>query len=79
MLLKKNAKQRYYSDLIEECGGDTRKLFQLVRSLSNKPKENQLLPHDDPCKLADNFGELSWQKVDLLGMTMILFLLFHQF
>ena len=23
----KNAKQRYYSDLIEEYGGDTRKLF----------------------------------------------------
>ena len=43
-LLKKNAKQRYYSDLIEECGGDTRKLFQVVRSLSNKPKENQLPP-----------------------------------
>ena len=34
----KIAKQRYYSDLIEECGGDTRKLFQVVRSLSNKLK-----------------------------------------
>ena len=53
----KNAKQRYYSDLIEECGGDTRKLFQVVRSLSNKLEENQLPPHDDPCKLADDFGE----------------------
>ena len=54
----KNAKKRYYSDLSEECGGDARKLFQVVRSLSNKPEENQLPPHDDPCKLADDFGEL---------------------
>ena len=62
----KNAKQRYYSDLIEECGGDTRKLFQVVRSLSNKPEENQLPPHDDPCKLADDFGEFFCRKVDLI-------------
>ena len=62
----KNAKQRYYFDLIEECGGDTRKLFQVVRSLSNKPEENQLPPHDDPCKLADDFGEFFCQKVDLI-------------
>ena len=62
----KNAKQRYYSDLIEECGGDTRKLFQVVRSLSNKPEENQFPPHDDPCKLADDFGEFFCQKVDLI-------------
>ena len=62
----KNVKQRYYSDLIEECGGDTRKLFQVVRSLSNKPEENQLPPHDDPCKLADDFGEFFCQKVDLI-------------
>ena len=62
----KNAKQRWYSDLIEECGGDTRKLFQVVRSLSNKPEENQLPPHDDPCKLADDFGEFFCRKVDLI-------------
>lgn len=74
----KNAKQRYYSDLIEECGGDTRKLFQVVQSLSNKPQENQLPPHDDPCKLADDFGEFLCWKVDLLEMTLILLLLFHQ-
>ena len=62
----KDVKQRYYSDLIEECGGDTRKLFQVVRSLSNKPEENQLPPHDDPCKLADDFGEFFCRKVDLI-------------
>ena len=65
-LSPKNAKQRYYSDLIEECGGDTRKLFQVVRSLSNKPEENQLPPHDDPRKLADDFGEFFCGKVDLI-------------
>ena len=48
------------------CGGDTRKLFQVVQSLSNKPEENQLPPHDDPCKLADDFGEFFCRKVDLI-------------
>ena len=62
----KNAKQRYYSDLTEECGGDTRKLFQVVRSLCNKPEENQLPLHDVPCKLADDFGEFFCRKVDLI-------------
>ena len=65
-MLLKNAKQRYFSDLIEECGGDTRKLFQLVRSLSNKPEENQLPTHDDPCKLPDDFEEFFYQKGDLI-------------
>ena len=60
----KIAKKSYYSDLIEECGGDKRKLFQVVRSLSNKPEENQLPPH--PCKLADDFGEFFCRKVDLI-------------
>jgi len=34
--------------------------------LSNKPEENQLPPHDDPCKLADDFGEFLCRKVDLI-------------
>ena len=62
----KNAKKRYYSDLSEECGGDARKLFQVVRSFSSKPEENQLPPHDDPCKLAYDFGEFFCRKVDLI-------------
>ena len=66
----KNAKQRYYFDLIEECGGDTRKLFQVVQSLSNKPEEDQLPPHDDPCKLADDYGEFFCRKVDLIRTQM---------
>jgi len=53
-------------------------LFQVVRSLSNKPEENQLPPHDDPRKLADDFGELLSRKVDLLEMTLMLLLLFQQ-
>ena len=67
-MLLKNAKQGYYSDLIEECGDDKRKLFQVVWSLqlqlSNNPEENQPPPLYDPCKLDDDFGELLCQKVD---------------
>jgi len=79
-MLLKNVKQKHYSDLIEEHGGNIRKLFQVVQSLSNKPKENQLPDHhDDPCKLADDFGEFFCQKPDWLEMKLMLLLLFHQF
>ena len=40
--------------------------LQVVQSLSNKPEEDQLPPHDDPCKLADDFGEFFCRKVDLI-------------
>jgi len=44
LMLLKNVKLRYFSDLTEQHGGDTRKLFQVVTSLSTKPDENQLPP-----------------------------------
>ena len=31
-----------------------------------EPEENQLPPHDDSCKLADDFGEFFCRKVDLI-------------
>ena len=65
MLLRKS-KRKYYTDLIGECGGNTRKLFQVVRSLSNKPDGNPLPPHDDPRKLADDFGEFFYRKIELI-------------
>ena len=46
----------YYSNLIDQCAGDSRKLFRVVNSLSREPPEMALPEHDDSTKLADEFG-----------------------
>ncbi len=41
----KSAKRLYYSELIDQCSGDTRKLFKVVCSLSKVRNENSLPAH----------------------------------
>ena len=65
-MLLRESKRKYYSDLIDECGGNTRKLFYVVHSLTNKSDDNKLPPHDDPRKLADDFGEFFYWKIELI-------------
>ena len=65
MLLRKS-KRKYYSDLIDECGVNTKKLFYVVHSLTNMSHANHLPPYDDPCKLADDFGEFFYRKIELI-------------
>ena len=36
----------YYSNLIDQCAGDSRKLFRVVNSLSREPLETALPEHD---------------------------------
>ena len=62
----KNARHKYYSDLIDQCSGDSRKLFKVVSSLCNTPQENSLPPHDDSRKLADEFGKYFCRKIELI-------------
>ena len=57
---------KYYSDLIDQCSGDSRKLFKVVSSLCNTPQENSLPPHDDSRKLADEFGKYFCRKIELI-------------
>ena len=54
--LIKSAHVNYYSNLIDQCAGDSRKLFRVVNSLSREPLVTALPEHDDPTKLANEFG-----------------------
>ena len=65
-LLLKNTKTTYYSDMIEHCAGDSKRLFQVVRSLCKERSDN-LLPHSDhPRQLANEFGEYFCRKISLI-------------
>ena len=54
--LIKSARVNYYSDLVDQCAGDSRKLFRVVNCLSREPLVTALPEHDDPTKLANEFG-----------------------
>ena len=56
------AKRQHYGDLIDECAGDSKKLFGLVKSLCDK-RTDGLPPHDNPHQLADEFGEFFYRKI----------------
>ena len=62
--LLKSARVNYYSNLIDQCQGDSRKLyiFRVVNSLFREPLETALPEHDDPTKLANEFGTFFLKK-----------------
>ena len=45
--LLKSTRTSYYTDLIDQCAGDSRKLFKLVTFLCKDPSDSDLPPHDD--------------------------------
>ena len=61
--LPKSARVNYYSNPIDQCAGDSRKLFCVVNSLSREPLESALPEHDDPTKLANEFGTFFLKKL----------------
>ena len=64
--LIKSARVNYYSNLIHQCAGDSRKLFRVVNSLSRKPLVTALPEHDDPSKRANEFGTFFVKKIEIL-------------
>ena len=56
----------YYSNLIDQGAGDSRKLFRVVNSLSREPLETALPEHDDPTKLANEFGTFFLKKIEII-------------
>ena len=62
----KEAKKDHYANLIQECAGDSRKLFQIVNSLCKERSGNLLPPHANPQQLADDFGEYFCRKIALI-------------
>ena len=65
--LLKEARRKYYTDLIDECSNDSKKLFKVVTSLCKAPRDElQLPPHDDLSQLTNMFGEYFYRKIELI-------------
>ena len=62
-LLLKDAKTNYYTELILNCEGDSKKLFRVVNSLCKERSVNLLPPHTSPLQLADDFGDFFCSKI----------------
>ena len=63
----KSARVNYYSNLIDQCAGDSRKLFRVVNSLCREPLETALPEHTDPTKLANEFGTFFLKKIEIIS------------
>ena len=63
--LLKEAKRKHYGGLIEDCAGDSKKLFSIVNSLCNV-RTDALPPHDNPRLLANELGEFFCRKISLM-------------
>ena len=61
-----SARVNYYSNLIDQCAGDSRKLFRVVNSLSREPLEMALSEHDDSTKLANEFGTFFLKTIEVI-------------
>ena len=62
----KSARVNYYSNLIDQCAGDSRKLFRVVNSLCREPLETALPEHTDPTKLANEFDTFFLNKIEII-------------
>ena len=70
----KSARVNYYSNLIDQCAGDSRKLFRVVNSLCREPLETALPEHTDPTKLANEFGTFFLKKIEIIKENLDKFL-----
>ena len=62
----KYARVNYYSNLIDQCAGDCRKLFRVVNYLCREPLETALPEHTDPTKLANEFGTFFLKQIEII-------------
>ena len=62
----KYARVNYYSNLIDQCAGDCRKLFRVVNYLCREPLETAIPEHTDPTKLANEFGTFFLKKIQII-------------
>ena len=60
----KSAHVNYYSSLIDQCAGDSRKLFRVVNSLCREPLETALPKLTDPQSQQTNFAPSSSKKLN---------------
>jgi len=62
----KQAKSDYFSALIQDCAGDSRKLFKVVNLLCKERSSDLLPPHTCSRQLADDFGDYFCRKITLI-------------
>ena len=60
----RKAKCKFYSDKIQDCRNDTRKLFQVINTLTGSNPENPMPECDNDQQLADEFAEFFAEKID---------------
>ena len=63
----RKTKISYYSDLIDECSGNSKKLFRVMNSLTKQKSSESLPPHYDPPILANEFGSFFGRKIELIN------------
>ena len=51
--------------MIDECAGDSKKLFNLADFPFNDPNVNTLPAHDYPVLLANKYGEFFVKEIEL--------------
>ena len=64
--LLNNTRKMFYSNLIDKSAGDSRKLFQIVNSLSKERLVEEFPENRDPSILANEFGEFFCKKIELV-------------
>ena len=65
--LLSDTRRCYYADLIAESAGDTKKLFDIINSLSKvDDRYGKLPPHDSSQSLANTFGAFFIKKIELV-------------
>ncbi len=61
--LLNDTRRMFYSNLIDKSAGDSRKLFQIVNSLSKERLVEEFPENRDPSILANEFGEFFCKKL----------------
>ena len=64
--LLNDTRRMFYSNLIDKSAGDSRKLFQIVNSMSKERLVEEFPENRDPSILANEFGEFFCKKIDVL-------------
>ena len=64
--LLNETRKTYYSDLMNECAGDAKKLYRIVNSPTKECQGMELPQHDNPVDLANKFGDFFSKKIELV-------------
>ena len=58
-----SAKETYYTDKINQCGDDQKKLFSILKELMHNKPNNSLPDHQSECELTERFNSFFVDKI----------------